>query len=124
MLNKFAAIGRLTKDPEVRTTQSGKQCAHFTVACDRDFGQDPTTDFFDCIAWGKTCDFVKNYLSKGRLVAVAGSVQFRDWTDKSGNKRKSCEIRCDDVWALDKRQEPKQEDFLEPINEDDGELPF
>ena len=119
MLNKFAAVGRLTRDPETRTTSSGKQCAHFTVACDRDFGQDPSVDFFDCIAWGKTCDFVGKYLSKGRLVAVTGSVHFREWTDKSGAKRKACEIVCDNVWGLDKKQAE-----LDPIDEPDGELPF
>ena len=119
MLNKFAAIGRLTRDPDMRATQTGKTCAHFTVACDRDFGQDPTTDFLDCVAWGNTAEFCRRNLTKGRLVAVTGSVNVREWTDKEGKKRKAYEIAVRDVYPLDKK-----EPALEPIDEPDGELPF
>ena len=96
MLNHITLMGRLTRDPELRYTQSQTPVASFTLACDRDFGgrdgSERQTDFIDCVAWRQTAEFVSKYFSKGRLAAVDGRLQIREWTDKDGNKRRSAEI--------------------------------
>ena len=95
MLNHITIMGRLTRDPELRRTGSGKAVTSFTVAVDRDFGgsgQEKKTDFFDCVAWQQTAEFVAKYFQKGKMIVVSGSLQIRDWTDKNGNKRKSAEV--------------------------------
>lgn len=95
MLNQIIIMGRLVKDPEKRSTQAGKTVTSFTVACERDqAAQDgkKLTDFVDCVAWDRTGEFVASYFAKGRMIAVIGRLQFRDWTDKSGQKRRNAEI--------------------------------
>lgn len=101
MLNHIVIMGRLTRDPEMRKTGSGIAVANFTVAVDRDFnGQDgqKETDFIDCVAWRKTAEFVQKYFSKGKMIAVAGRLQVRSWTDKDGNKRRTAEIQADNIY--------------------------
>jgi single stranded DNA-binding protein len=95
MLNHIVLMGRLTRDVELRTTQSGVSVASFTLACDRDFGGrdgEKETDFIDCVAWRSTADFAAKYFSKGRMAVVSGRLQIRPWTDKEGNKRYSTEV--------------------------------
>lgn len=95
MLNKIMIQGRLTAEPELRRTQSGKAVASFTVACEQDYkGQDGTrkTDFFDCVAWGNSGEFVSEYFHKGDMMILSGRLTNRDWTDKAGNKRRTAEI--------------------------------
>ena len=95
MLNKIMIQGRLTAEPELRRTQSGKAVASFTVACEQDFkGSDGTkkTDFINCVAWGNTGEFVSNYFHKGDMIILSGRLTNRDWTDKDGNKRRTAEI--------------------------------
>ena len=90
--------GRLTHDPELKTTQAGTQFCRFSIACDRDFKNtsgEKETDFFDCVAWRKTAEFVSRYFAKGRMIIVEGRMQNRSWTDKEGNKRRSTEIIVD-----------------------------
>lgn len=85
MLNHIVLMGRLTRDVELRTTQSGVSVASFTLACDRDFGGkdgEKETDFIDCVAWRSTADFAAKYFSKGRMAVVSGRLQIRPWTDK------------------------------------------
>ena len=75
MLNKIVMMGRLTRDPELRQTQSGNSVASFTLACDRDFaaqGAEKETDFIDVVAWRNTAEFVSKYFSKGRMAVVSG----------------------------------------------------
>lgn len=101
MLNHIVIMGRLTRDPEYRTTGSGLSVANFSVAVDRDFpGQsgEKETDFFDCAAWRKTAEFVTKYFLKGNMIVVSGRLQIRSWTDKDGNKRRSAEIVADNVY--------------------------
>ncbi len=92
MLNKIILMGRLTRDPELRRTQSGTAVASFTLAVERDFktqdGQ-RETDFIDIVAWRSTAEFVSKYFTKGRMAVVDGRLQVRDWTDRDGNKRRS-----------------------------------
>lgn len=145
MLNQTIIMGRLTRDPELRHTQSGAAVASFTLAVDRDFKDKATgekaTDFIDVVAWRNTAEFVSRYFSKGRMAVVEGRLQMRDWTDKDGNKRRTAEVVADNVYFGDSKrdgdssyqggyssggyQAPEQ-----PINEfqelqdEDGQLPF
>ena len=106
MLNRTLLTGRLTRDPEMRTTQSGKSVASFSLAVERDFkGPDgeKETDFFDIIAWGGTADFVCKFFTKGRMMTVDGRLQSRTWKDKDGNSRKTVEVRADAVYFADSK---------------------
>ena len=98
MLNSISIAGRLSKDPELRTTQSGVSVASFTVAVERDFaaqGQQREVDWFDCVAWRQAGEFVSKYFRKGDMIVVTGRMQSRDWTDNSGNKRRNWEIQVE-----------------------------
>lgn len=101
MLNIAIIMGRLTRDPELRRTNSGKPVASFTVAVDRDYapeGQEKETDFIECVAWNGTAEFIQKYFTKGSMIVVKGRMQIRGWTDKEGNKRKTAEIVADQVY--------------------------
>ena len=101
MLNKIVVMGRLTRDPELRRTQSGLSVTSFSVACDRDFKSqsgEKETDFIDIVAWRTTAEFVCKYFSKGRMAVVEGRLQIRDWQDNNGNKRRSAEIVADNIY--------------------------
>ena len=114
MLNHIVIMGRMVRDPELRSTQSGTSVCSFTLACDRDFkskdGGEKETDFIDCVAWRSTAEFVSKYFTKGRMVVASGRLQLRDWKDRDGNKRRSAEIVTDNVYFGDskKEQEPPE----------------
>lgn len=105
MLNRVIVMGRLTKDPELRRTQSGLAVASFSLACDRDYSGDggKETDFLDIVAWRSTAEFVSKYFSKGRMAVISGRLQIRSWTDKEGNGRRSAEILADSVYFGDSK---------------------
>lgn len=145
MLNKIVLMGRLTRDPEIRHTQSQTPVASFTLAVDRDYsgkdGAEKQTDFIDCVAWRSTADFVGKHFSKGRMAVVSGRLQIRDWQDKDGNKRRSAEVIVDSMYFGDSKkdgQSASQSDAAQAqayatpttgqtfteIDEDDGDLPF
>ena len=109
MLNRIIIMGRLTRDPELRHTQSGVSVASFSLAVDRDFRDKNTgekaTDFIDVVAWRQTGEFVSKYFSKGRMAVVEGRLQIRDWTDKEGNKRRSAEIVAENVYFGDSKRD-------------------
>lgn len=100
MLNRVILVGRLVADPEHRMTQTGKGVANLRVAVDRK-GREKETDFFDVTAWGQSADFASTYLSKGRLVAVEGRLQVRQYTDKDNQQRKVWEVVADTIQPLD-----------------------
>ena len=133
MLNKIVLMGRLTRDPELRRTQSGTAVASFTLAVDRDYKPqdgERETDFIDIVAWRGTGEFVSKYFTKGRMAVVEGRLQVRDWKDKDGAKRRSTEVIADNVYFGDsKRSEsgtPAETsgEFQELPDEEKGELPF
>ena len=109
MLNHITIMGRLTRDPELRTTQSGVSVTSFTVAVDRDFsgrdGGEKQTDFIDCVAWRSTGEFVSKYFHKGSMIVVAGRLQSRKWQDRDGNNRTSWEINADNVYFGESRRD-------------------
>lgn len=137
MLNKWVGMGRLVHSPELRNTQSGKNVASFSIACERDYKDqsgDRGTDFIDVVAWGNTAVFVSKYLTKGRMVVIEGRWQMRDYTDRSGNKRRAWEVLASSVYFADS---PKKVDGTgDPAGpaasapggfaeiDDEGELPF
>ena len=106
MLNRIVLMGRLTRDPELRKTQSDTPVCSFSLAVDRDYkkdGEKKETDFIDIVAWRATAEFVSKFFTKGRMAVVEGRLQIRDWTDKEGNKRRSAEINADNVYLGDSR---------------------
>lgn len=109
MLNHITLMGRLTRDPELRRTNSGTAVASFTLAVDRDFGPkdggEKETDFIECVAWKNTAEFVSKYFSKGRMAVVSGRLQIRKWNDKDGNKRSTAEVVADNVYFGDSKKE-------------------
>ena len=133
MLNKIIIMGRLTRDPELRRTQGGTAVTSFTMAVDRDFKSqsgEKETDFIDVVAWRNTGEFAAKCLAKGRMAAVEGRIQVRDWQDKDGNRRKSVEVVADNVYFADSKRDSKpqesrtvDEQEFDEI-EDDGDLPF
>lgn len=102
MLNHITLMGRLTRDPELRYTQSNTPVASFRIAVDRDFqprdGGERQTDFIDCVAWRSTAEFVSKYFQKGSMAVVSGRLQMRDWTDREGNKRTSAEVVVENIY--------------------------
>ena len=142
MLNRIILMGRLTRDPELRQTQSGASAANFSLAVDRDFkdkqtGEKPT-DFIDIVAWRSSAEFVSRFFTKGRMAVVEGRLQLRDWTDRDGNKRRTAEVLAEHVYFGDSKRDAESGGAYTPppaepgsggaefaeLTEDDGELPF
>ena len=108
MLNHIVLMGRLTRDPELRRTQSGVAVASFTLAVDRDFkaeNGERETDFIDIVAWRNTAEFVSRYFTKGRMAVVSGRLQIRSYTDREGIKRKASEVVADNVYFGDSKRD-------------------
>lgn len=142
MLNRIIIMGRLTRDPELRHTQTGTAVASFTLAVDRDVKSSDgsrATDFIDVVAWRGTAEHVSRYFTKGRMAVVEGRLQIRDYTDRDGNKRKVAEIVTDNVYFGDSKkddasprpaptpanmQQAEQTDQFTDLEDDDGDLPF
>ena len=150
MLNHITIMGRLTRDPEIRYTQSQTPVTSFTLAVDRDFGGrdggEKQTDFIDCVAWRQTAEFVSKYFTKGSMAVVSGRLQIRDWTDRDGGKRRKAEAVAANIYfGESKRREggemrsdsrPAYQSSNEGVSpgmgasafselgDDDGELPF
>lgn len=93
-MNHWTGIGRLTRDPEVRYTQSGKACAKFTLAIDRRRSGDGNqqADFIQCVAWEKIAEVISQYVKKGQKIAVEGRIQTRSYDANDGTKRYVTEV--------------------------------
>ncbi len=109
MLNRIIIMGRLVRDPELRTTQSGVSVTSFTLAVDRDFKNrdsgEKSTDFIDVVAWRQTAEFICKYFGKGRMAVAEGRLQIRDWKDRDGNNRRSAEVVADNVYFADSKRD-------------------
>jgi len=125
-MNKVIMMGRLTKDPEYKVTQDGKELAKFSIAVDRRTGKE--TDFFNCTTFGKTAQFAEKYLKRGTKVALTGRIENNSYTNKDGQKVTSTGIIVEEAEfaeskkAAEAPEEPKKTDWL-PTDVDD-ELPF
>jgi len=108
-LNRIVLVGRLTRDPEQRTTGTGTNVTEFSIAVDKRIkpkeADAATADFFRVKAWGQVSNFVQNYASKGRLVAVDGRMESRKFVDKEGNNREVWEVVAENVNLLDRPRE-------------------
>ena len=130
MLNHVSLIGRLTAAPELRYTQKNTAVASFRLAVQRDIGD--VADFINCVAWGKTAEFIDQWFRKGMMMVFVGRLQSREWTDKDGKKRFTTEAVADRVWFGEpkkKEQDGVQDDgaFKDPFEEygePDGDLPL
>ena len=133
-INTVALMGRLTADPELRTTNNGTSVISFAVAVDRKYtpsGQERQTDFIDCVAWRQTADFITRYFHKGDLIAIEGEIQTRNYEDKHGNKRKAVEVVVSNVSFCGGKSNSNEQgkpgvdvnEFTEADENDDG-LPF
>ena len=148
-MNKVILNGRITSDPEVKTTQSGTSVVQFTVAVDRSYaGKDgeKKSDFIRCVAWRGTADFIGKYFKKGKPIVLDGTLQTRQYTDKDGNKREATEVLVENVeFTISDRTDnggaapaakPKAAASAEPapaattpddefdVTDDDDDLPF
>ena len=133
-LNKVILAGRLTSDPELKTTPSGLSVTSFTVAVDRRFGKEKQTDFISCVAWRQTAEFVTKYFVKGSAICIVGSIQTRKFTDKNGNNRIAVEVLADEATFVESKKNtadgaemPEAEHYTQPeayTEADDSDLPF
>lgn len=143
MINTVALMGRLTYEPELRKTPNGVSVISFQIACDRNYqrsGEERKSDFIDCTAWRQTAEFIERYFHKGSMIAVEGSIQTENYTDKDGNKRKQVQVVANNVSFCGSRSESgvnnqgysqpvpsyanaDNSDF-EEIVDDDDDLPF
>lgn len=143
MINMVALMGRLTYEPELRTTPSGTSVLRFQVACDRSYqkaGAERQADFIDCVAWAQRAEFISRYFHKGSMIAIEGTIQTSNYTDKDGNNRKQVEVLANNVSFCGSKAESgtsnpafsqpapsyasaDNSDF-EEIVDDDDDLPF
>lgn len=137
MLNRITIMGRLTRDPDKRTTASDISVVSFTIAVDRDYknGDERVADFIPVTAWRGTADFISRNFSKGRMICVDGSLQTRNYEDKEGNKRTAFEIVAQNVYFADSKKNDGTAQagqsysapsggFTEVDPEQEGKLPF
>ena len=127
-MNKVFLIGNLSKDPELRTTNSGTSVCTFSIAVNRRKDKDgnSTADFFSIVAWRQLAELCSKYLAKGRKVAVVGELQTRSYESKDGTKRHVTEIVANEIEFLTPKGESKEQaNFAEGFTEIDGsDLPF
>ena len=116
-MNNVSLIGRLTSDPELRTTANGTEVLTFTVAVDSS-GKEKKTFFIDCVAWRHTAVFISRFFRKGEKIGITGEIQTRSFEDHNGSKRKVTEILVTDVTFCEKKKDSVE---FEEIDED---LPF
>ena len=121
-MNKVILMGRLTRDPEVRYTQtSNTLVASFSLAVNRRFtreGDIQTADFINIVAWGKTGEFCSKYFKKGQQVGVIGRIQTRTWEDGQGQKRYVTEVIAEETYFADSKKESYGNDFDNTFGED------
>lgn len=144
MINMVALMGRLTYEPELRKTPSDVSVLRFQIACDRSYqraGAERQTDFIDCVAWRQTAEFISRYFHKGSMIAVEGTIQTSNYTDKNGANRKQVEVLANNVSFCGSKSESgtsQQGVYAQPapsyasadnsdfeeIGDDDDDLPF
>ncbi len=140
-MNKVILMGRLTRDPEVRYTQTNNTLVcNYSLAVNRRFarqGEERQADFFNIVAWGKTGEFCSKYFKKGQQVGVIGRLQTRNWDDENGQKHYATEVVAEDVYFADSRRDGENassvidtfgEDLAQSadfqVNATDDDLPF
>lgn len=125
MLNVIAIMGRLTSDPELRTTPSGTNVATFRIACDRNYvanGEERGCDFIPVVAWRQQADFVCKYFGKGSMIVIDGCLQSRSFKDKDGNNRTAIEIVAEQINFAGSKESPAHTETA-PVQTSIGDLP-
>lgn len=97
MINKAILMGRLTRDPELRHTNSGTPVCSFSIAINNGYGENQSTDFINCVAWNKQAEFVERNFSKGKMIIVVGRIQTRSWDGADGKKNYATEVVANEV---------------------------
>lgn len=124
-MNKVILLGRLTKDPEVRYTQSENMLAiaRYTLAVDRRFKKEgqPSADFINCVAFGKSAEFAEKYMTKGRLFGVIGKIQTRNYENDKKEKVYVTEVVVEEQYFADSKKDDKK-DLSELLKTDDDKL--
>ena len=133
--------GRLTADPELKTTQSGISVTSFSVAVNRPYrtGEEQQTDFINVVAWRKTAEFIAKYFKKGNMIGIEGSIQTRKYTDKNGNNRTAFEVVVNNAQFVESKRDSAAsqggeqpasfsnagaDDFSDLSDVSDDDLPF
>ncbi len=134
MINKVILMGRLTRDPEMRHTNSGTPVTTFSIAIDNGYGDNKRTDFINCVAWNKTAEFVTKYFTKGKMIVIAdGRISTRSWETQDGKRAYATEVVANEVNFGETKssqqtatQPPMQDDDddFTPLDEEDDDLPF
>ena len=151
MFNLVVLTGRLTGQPELKTTSNGISVCTFSIAVDRAYkkGEEKQTDFLNVVCWRSTAEFVSKWFTKGSLIGIEGSIQTRKFTDKNGNNRTAFEIVANNVHFVESKKtsnvdisaDPLQDvadklnsfnannnsskdDMFGDVLDDDGDLPF
>ena len=120
MLNVVVLTGRLTADPELKTTQSGVSVCSFCIAVERRYksGEDRVSDFINIVSWRSSAEFVSKYFKKGQMIAIEGSIQTRKYQDNDGNNRTAFEVLANNVQFADfGKRENKQNADIDPNND-------
>ena len=128
-MNRVVLVGRLTRDPELRTSGSGNSFVNFTIAVNRSYASsngEREADFINIVVWRKQAENVKNYLSQGSQVAVEGRIQTRNYDDKDGKKVYVTEVIAEEVYFADSKKEQSNVTTSEGFMavEGDSSLPF
>lgn len=137
MINKVILMGRLTRDPEMRHTNSGTPVTTFSIAIDNGYGDNKRTDFVNCIAWNKTAEFVTKNFAKGKMIIVIGRITTRSWETQDGKRAYATEVVANEVNFGESKTSPQlntpqtaaqppmqdDDDDFTPLDEDD-DLPF
>lgn len=125
-INRVVLMGRLTKDPELKTTSGGISVTSFSIAVDRNYvkqGEERKADFFDVVAWRSTAEFIARYFNKGDMIAVEGQLQTRTYEANDGSTRKVVEVNIDNAsFTGSKKSEVNEPKNGVPVLDDD--LPF
>lgn len=138
MINKVILMGRLTRDPEMRHTNSGTPVTTFSIAINSGYGENQRTDFVNCLAWNKTAEFVTKYFAKGKMIIVIGRITTRSWETQDGKRAYATEVVANEVNFGESKtspqlntpqtaaQQPMQDDDddFTPLDEEDDDLPF
>lgn len=127
MLNKAIIMGRLTRDPDLRYTQSNTAVCSFAVAVERDRkdanGQ-RGVDFVDCVAWGSQADFVKRWFAKGQMAVIVGRIQSRRWADQNGTNRVAIEVNCEQILFGETKKAREGAAQATILTDADGVMPY
>lgn len=131
-MNQCQLLGRLTRDPELKSTPQGTPVTSFTLAVDRRFNREKA-DYINVVAWRQTAEFIAKHFRKGQRIAVVGSIQTRSWEDNEGNKRFATEVLADSVYFADAKKEGEAGSYaenamtsggFEEVDINDEDLPF